>query len=44
MMGIYLTISSIFFPKDQKRPTNVHDRGILSKQVKSQDMRSQKKE
>lgn len=43
-MGIYLTIPSIFFPKYQKRPTNVHGRGILRKQVKSQDMRSHKKE
>lgn len=43
-MGLYLTISSIFFPKDQKCPTNVYGQGILRKQVKSQDMRSQKKD
>lgn len=44
MMGIYLIISNIFFPRDQKCLTNVHGRGILRKQVKNQDMRSQKKE
>lgn len=43
-MGIYLTIFGIFFPKDQKPPTNVHVWGILRKKGKSQDMRSQKKE
>lgn len=43
-MGIYLTVSGIFFPKDQKPLTNVHVRGILRKQGKSQDMRSLKKE